>query len=115
METPALAPAGRDRAIDKGWVNDFEWVTGNAESLPFPDHSFDVYTIAFGLRNVTHIDTALKEACRVLKPGGHVAFEVGEVRGGKIKLEETALRHAGSVRAAGHPRQDRNQGYKYES
>jgi ubiquinone/menaquinone biosynthesis C-methylase UbiE len=48
----------------------FEWVTGNAESLPFPDNSFDVYTIAFGLRNVTHIDNALKEAARVLKPGG---------------------------------------------
>ncbi|HOO51718.1 MAG TPA: class I SAM-dependent methyltransferase, partial [Alphaproteobacteria bacterium] len=38
--------------------------------LPFPDNSFDVYTISFGLRNVTHIDNALKEACRVLKPGG---------------------------------------------
>ncbi len=61
---------GRDRAIDRGWVNEFEWITGNAESLPFPDNHFDVYTIAFGLRNVTHIDTALKEAVRVLKPGG---------------------------------------------
>ena len=45
----------------------FEWVTGNAESLPFPDNSFDVYTSAYGLRNVTHIDTALSEAVRVLK------------------------------------------------
>lgn len=61
---------GRDRAIDKGYLNGFEWITGNAESLPFEDNSFDVYTIAFGLRNVTHIDTALKEAVRVLKPGG---------------------------------------------
>lgn len=61
---------GRDRAIDKGWVKGFEWMTGNAESLPFPDNHFDIYTIAFGLRNVTHIDTALKEAQRVLKPGG---------------------------------------------
>ncbi len=61
---------GRDRAIDRGWVNGFEWTTGNAEALPFPDNHFDVYTIAFGLRNVTHIDTALKEAVRVLKPGG---------------------------------------------
>ena len=43
---------------------------GNAESLPFPDKSFDVYTIAFGIRNVTHIDHALSEAFRVLKPGG---------------------------------------------
>lgn len=61
---------GQDRAIDRGWLNDFEWVTGNAEKLPFPDESFDIYTIAFGLRNVTHIDTALKDAFRILKPGG---------------------------------------------
>ncbi|MGQ0527314.1 MAG: bifunctional demethylmenaquinone methyltransferase/2-methoxy-6-polyprenyl-1,4-benzoquinol methylase UbiE [Alphaproteobacteria bacterium] len=65
-----MLSVGRDRAIDKGWLQDFEWVTGNAESLPFPDSSFDVYTIAFGLRNVTHIDTALKDAYRILKPGG---------------------------------------------
>lgn len=61
---------GRDRAIDKGWLNDFDWVTGNAEILPMEDNSVDVYTIAFGLRNVTRIDDALKEAFRVLKPGG---------------------------------------------
>ncbi len=61
---------GRDRAIDKGMPNDFQWVTGNAEKIPLPDESVDVYTIAFGLRNVTHIDTALAEALRVLKPGG---------------------------------------------
>lgn len=61
---------GRDRAMDLGYLNDFKWVTGNAESLPIPDCSVDVYTIAFGLRNVTHIDTALSEALRVLKPGG---------------------------------------------
>ena len=47
-----------------------EWVCGNAESLPFPDSHFDAYTIAFGIRNVTHIDQALSEARRVLKPGG---------------------------------------------
>ena len=47
-----------------------EWVCGNAESLPFADASFDAYTIAFGIRNVTHIDQALREARRVLKPGG---------------------------------------------
>ena len=61
---------GRDRALDKGYTDDFDWVTGNAEALPLPDESVDVYTIAFGLRNVTHIDTGLKEALRVLKPGG---------------------------------------------
>lgn len=65
-----MLSVGRDRAADRGWLEGFEWVTGNAESLPFPDQSFDVYTIAFGLRNVTHIDTALAEAYRVLRPGG---------------------------------------------
>jgi len=61
---------GRDRAVDKGWLNEFDWITGNAEKLPVPDESYDVYTISFGLRNVTRIDDALKEAHRVLKPGG---------------------------------------------
>lgn len=65
-----MLSVGRNRAIDRGWINDFNWVTGNAESLPLPDNCVDVYTIAFGLRNVTHIDTALREAFRVLKPGG---------------------------------------------
>jgi demethylmenaquinone methyltransferase / 2-methoxy-6-polyprenyl-1,4-benzoquinol methylase len=46
------------------------WVCGDAETLPFPDAHFDAYTIAFGIRNVTHIDRALAEARRVLKPGG---------------------------------------------
>ncbi len=46
-------------------------VQGNAEALPFADKSFDAYTIAFGIRNVTHIDQALREAHRVLKRGGH--------------------------------------------
>lgn len=65
-----MLSVGRDRAINKGWVNDFEWVTGNAENLPLADNSVDIYTIAFGLRNVTHIDTGLAEAYRVLRPGG---------------------------------------------
>jgi len=46
------------------------WVCGDAEKLPVPDASMDAYTIAFGIRNVTHIQTALEEARRVLKPGG---------------------------------------------
>lgn len=65
-----MLSVGRNRAVNRGWVNDFAWVTGNAEKLPLPDNSVDVYTIAFGLRNVTHIDTALSEVVRVLKPGG---------------------------------------------
>ncbi|MGD0865985.1 MAG: bifunctional demethylmenaquinone methyltransferase/2-methoxy-6-polyprenyl-1,4-benzoquinol methylase UbiE [Rhizomicrobium sp.] len=50
--------------------NAIEWVCGDAERLPIPDSSIDAYTIAFGIRNVTHIDAALREARRVLKPGG---------------------------------------------
>lgn len=79
--TENMLRVGRDRAIDKGWVNDFEWITGNAETLPFEDNCFDVYTIAFGLRNVTRIDNALKEALRVLKPGGRFyCLEFSNVR-----------------------------------
>nr|WP_245176958.1 bifunctional demethylmenaquinone methyltransferase/2-methoxy-6-polyprenyl-1,4-benzoquinol methylase UbiE [Haematospirillum jordaniae] len=61
---------GRDRALDRGHPAGLTWINGDAESLPFPDASFDAYTIAFCLRNVTRIDQALKEARRVLKPGG---------------------------------------------
>lgn len=61
---------GRDRAIDQGMIQRFEWVTGNAAVLPFEDNQYDVYSISFGLRNVTMIDEALAEAYRVLKPGG---------------------------------------------
>jgi len=60
---------GVRRAGEKG-EGAIEWVCGSAEALPFPDNSFDAYTIAFGIRNVTHIDKALSEAKRVLKPGG---------------------------------------------
>lgn len=61
---------GKARAINTGYFENFDWVRGNAESLPLPDNTYDIYTIAFGLRNVTHIDKALKDAVRVLKPGG---------------------------------------------
>src|SRR3569832_1336391 len=60
---------GVKRAAAKGERN-IEWITGNAEALPIPDNTMDAYTIAFGIRNVTHIDKALAEARRVLKPGG---------------------------------------------
>ncbi len=66
----SMLAVGRDRAIDRGLVGGLDIVCGNAEALPFPDRSADVITIAFGLRNVTHIDAALAEARRVLRPGG---------------------------------------------
>lgn len=65
-----MLAVGRDRAIDRNILTDIDWVCGDAEKLPFPDRSVDAYTIAFCLRNVTHIDEAIKEARRVLKPGG---------------------------------------------
>jgi demethylmenaquinone methyltransferase/2-methoxy-6-polyprenyl-1,4-benzoquinol methylase len=67
---PAMLEVGRNRAVDRGLLKGLTWTTGDAENLPFPDRSFDGYTIAFGLRNVTDIDKALGEAWRVLKPGG---------------------------------------------
>jgi len=66
---PAMLEVGKSRAYDKAIVN-MDWVEANAETLPFKDNEFDIYTIAFGLRNVTHIDNALAEAARVLKKGG---------------------------------------------
>jgi demethylmenaquinone methyltransferase / 2-methoxy-6-polyprenyl-1,4-benzoquinol methylase len=62
---------GRARALDQGILHGVEWLGAEAERLPFAERSFDLYTIAFGLRNVTRIEAALAEARRVLKPGGH--------------------------------------------
>jgi len=68
--TPAMLAVGRDRAIDAGVAAGIDWVCGDAEHLPFRSGTIDGYTIAFGLRNVTDIDAALREARRVLRPGG---------------------------------------------
>jgi len=61
---------GRARALDRGILSGIEWVCSDAEHLPLADRSVDLYTIGFGLRNVTRIEVALAEARRVLKPGG---------------------------------------------
>jgi demethylmenaquinone methyltransferase/2-methoxy-6-polyprenyl-1,4-benzoquinol methylase len=66
----SMVRRGRDRAIDRGRLTGIEWVCGDAERLPVGDGSVDAYTIAFGLRNVTHVTAALAEARRVLRPGG---------------------------------------------
>jgi demethylmenaquinone methyltransferase/2-methoxy-6-polyprenyl-1,4-benzoquinol methylase len=66
---PAMLDVGKQRAEKKG-LNDLNWSVQNAETLSFADNAFDAYTIAFGIRNVTHIDRALAEAHRVLKRGG---------------------------------------------
>jgi demethylmenaquinone methyltransferase/2-methoxy-6-polyprenyl-1,4-benzoquinol methylase len=65
----AMLGEGKRRAGEKN-EQAISWVCGDAEKLPVPDAHFDAYTIAFGIRNVTHIDAALREARRVLKPGG---------------------------------------------
>lgn len=69
--SPEMVGEGRKRAEAEGLLGRCSFTVGNAEALAFPDKSFDGYTIAFGIRNVTHIDKALAEAHRVLKPGGH--------------------------------------------
>src|SRR6266566_3337827 len=67
---PQMLEIGRARALDDGILGGIEWLGGDAEALPFADRTFDLCTIAFGLRNVTRIEQALAEARRVLKPGG---------------------------------------------
>jgi demethylmenaquinone methyltransferase/2-methoxy-6-polyprenyl-1,4-benzoquinol methylase len=67
---PEMIAVGRRRLADAGLADRVAFVVGNAEALPFADKSFDAYAVAFGIRNVTHIDKALSEAYRVLKTGG---------------------------------------------
>ncbi len=66
----SMLEVGREKLIDKGIVGNMRYVQANAERLPFPDNHFDCLTIAFGLRNVTDKDAALRSMYRVLKPGG---------------------------------------------
>lgn len=68
--SPEMVGEGARRAKSEGLAGRVGFSVGNAEALPFADCSFDSYTIAFGIRNVTHLDQALSEAYRVLKPGG---------------------------------------------
>lgn len=69
---PNMLSVGRKRAIERGLGEDKSliWVEGDAEALSFEDNTMDGYTIAFGIRNVTHIEKVLAEAYRVLKHGG---------------------------------------------
>jgi demethylmenaquinone methyltransferase/2-methoxy-6-polyprenyl-1,4-benzoquinol methylase len=75
---PDMLAEGVRRAKGEGAIR---WIAGDAEALPVPNASFDAYTIAFGIRNVTHIDKALAEARRVLKPGGRfLCLEFSQVQ-----------------------------------
>ncbi|MBN2740999.1 MAG: bifunctional demethylmenaquinone methyltransferase/2-methoxy-6-polyprenyl-1,4-benzoquinol methylase UbiE [Rhodobacteraceae bacterium] len=71
MTEPMLIE-GRKRAEAESMADNLDWVVGDAMALPFADNSFDVYTISFGIRNVTRIADALSEAYRVLRPGGRL-------------------------------------------
>lgn len=68
----SMLRVGRDRLTDLGIVNNVKFSQADVQYLPFPDNSFDVITIAFGLRNVTDKDLALRSMLRVLKPGGRL-------------------------------------------
>ncbi len=79
--SPEMIDVGRRRVSAAGLEPRITFAQGNAEALPFPDRSFDAYTIAFGIRNVTHIETALAEAYRVLKTGGRfLCLEFSQVQ-----------------------------------
>jgi demethylmenaquinone methyltransferase / 2-methoxy-6-polyprenyl-1,4-benzoquinol methylase len=70
--TESMLIEGQKRAEAENLADRLDWVVGDAMALPFADNSFDVYTISFGIRNVTRIPDALSEAFRVLKPGGRL-------------------------------------------
>ncbi len=67
-----MLEVGRDKCIDKGFLKNIQYVQGNAEDICFPDNTFNVATVGFGIRNVTYIEKAFKEMARVVKPGGRV-------------------------------------------
>ena len=113
---------GRDRLLDVGTV--LPTLVCDAEHLPFPDQHFDRVSVAFGLRNMTHKDQALREMCRVLKPGGKLlvlefskvapplekvydwySFNILPQLGRWVARDETSYRYlAESIRM--HPGQD---------
>lgn len=70
--TEKMLVEGRKRAEASQMADQLDWSVGDAMALPFPDNSFDVYTISFGIRNVTRPQDALNEAFRVLRPGGRL-------------------------------------------
>ncbi len=91
---PEMLAVGRERAGARG-IEGLAWAEENAEALSFPDRSFDAYTIAFGIRNVTDIAAALGEAHRVLKTGGRFfCLEFSQTRWpGFATLYESYARH----------------------
>ncbi|BDW87227.1 bifunctional demethylmenaquinone methyltransferase/2-methoxy-6-polyprenyl-1,4-benzoquinol methylase UbiE [Roseicyclus marinus] len=70
--TESMLIEGQKRAEAAQMAEKLDWIVGDAMALPFPDNTFDRYTISFGIRNVTRIPQALTEAFRVLRPGGRL-------------------------------------------
>jgi|TARA_B000000565_G_scaffold85039_1_gene62151 demethylmenaquinone methyltransferase/2-methoxy-6-polyprenyl-1,4-benzoquinol methylase len=70
--TESMMIEGKKKTIDLPEESQINWVCGDAMRMPFSDSTFDVYTISFGIRNVTNISKTLSEAYRVLKPGGRL-------------------------------------------
>ena len=70
--TESMMIEGKKKTIDLPEESQINWVCGDAMRMPFSDRTFDVYTISFGIRNVTNISKTLSEAYRVLKPGGRL-------------------------------------------
>jgi demethylmenaquinone methyltransferase/2-methoxy-6-polyprenyl-1,4-benzoquinol methylase len=68
----SMLKVGRDKLVDKGYASNVRYAQADAQYLPFPDNTFDCITIAFGLRNVTDKDLALRSMNRILKPGGRL-------------------------------------------
>ncbi len=67
-----MLKVGRDKCVDRGYLSNMRFAQGNAEEIPFEENSFHCATVGFGIRNVTHLDRALSEMTRVVKPGGKV-------------------------------------------
>lgn len=84
--TESMLSTGRDKSIDQG-ILDITYNVADAENLPYHDESFDVYTIAFGMRNIGNMEKAVTEAKRILKPGGRFyCLEFSHVENEHIKM-----------------------------
>ena len=84
--SPQMVMQGRQRADNQGVFSDINWICGDGAQLPFPENWADVVTISFGLRNITDLEKALKEAYRVLKPGGqYFCLEFSKIDHAQLK------------------------------